>query len=54
MNDVALKRRIAALMIAAFLSVMGATLAAVTGADSADARAKQCTDAGCIGIHGGG
>jgi hypothetical protein len=42
MNDVALKRRIAALMVAAFLSVMGATLAAVTVAGSADARPPQC------------
>jgi hypothetical protein len=54
MNEVALKRRIAALMVAAFLSVMGATLAAVTVADSGEAQPKQCVDsAGCIGIHGG-
>jgi hypothetical protein len=42
MNDVALKRRIAALMVAAFLSVMGATLAAVTDAGSAEAQRPQC------------
>jgi hypothetical protein len=37
MTDVTLRRRIAALVGMAFLSVMGATVAAATGADSADA-----------------
>jgi hypothetical protein len=37
MSDVTLRRRIAALVGMAFLSVMGATVAAATGADSADA-----------------
>jgi hypothetical protein len=37
MIDVTLRRRIAVLMVMAFLSVMGATVAAATVADSADA-----------------
>jgi hypothetical protein len=37
MSNLTLKRRIAALVVMAFLSVMGATLAAATAADSADA-----------------
>jgi hypothetical protein len=36
MSDVTLKRRIAALVVMAFLSAMGATVAAATVADSAD------------------
>ena len=41
MSDVTLRRRIAALVVMAFLSLMGATLAAATAADSADAKASQ-------------
>ncbi len=46
MSDVTLWRRIAALVVMAFLSVMGATAAAATVADSADARAcdKTCEE----------
>jgi hypothetical protein len=40
MSDVALRRRIAALVVMAFLSLMGATAAAATAADSADAKAS--------------
>jgi hypothetical protein len=36
MSNVALRRRIAALVVMAFLSMMGATVAAATVADSAD------------------
>jgi hypothetical protein len=38
MRDVTLRRRIATLVVMAFLSVMGATVAAATVADSADAK----------------
>ena len=37
MSDLALRRRIAAQVVMAFLAVMGATVAAATLADSADA-----------------
>jgi hypothetical protein len=37
MSDLTLRRRIAALMVMAFLSVMGATLASATVADAAHA-----------------
>jgi hypothetical protein len=37
MSDVTLRRRIAALVVMAFLSVMGTSVAAATFADSADA-----------------
>ena len=38
MSDLTLRRRIAALVVMAFVSMMGATLAAATVADSADAQ----------------
>jgi hypothetical protein len=37
MSDLTLRRRIAALVVMAFVSVMGATVTAATVADSADA-----------------
>jgi hypothetical protein len=38
MSDVTLRRRIATLVLMAFLSLMGATVAAATAADHADAQ----------------
>jgi hypothetical protein len=40
MHDVAMRRRIAALMVMAFVSVMGATVAATTVADHAQASGR--------------
>lgn len=40
MSDLPLRRRVAALVLMAFLSVMGATVAATTVADSAEATGK--------------
>jgi hypothetical protein len=42
MSEVAFRRRIAALVVMAFVSVMGATVAASTAADSAEARYANC------------
>jgi hypothetical protein len=42
MSDLTLRRRIAALIVMAFLSVMGTTVAAATVADSAEAQISYC------------
>jgi hypothetical protein len=53
MSDLALRRRIAALMVMAFLSVMGATVTAATVADSADAlRNEYPQEGGVRGYYG--
>ena len=49
MSDVALRRRIAALVVMGFLSVMGATVAAATVADSVQARPASLDGGGFVG-----
>ena len=42
MRDLTLRKRIATLVLMAFLSVMGTTVAAATVADSAEAQISYC------------
>jgi len=49
MSDVILRKRIAALVVMGFLSVMGATVAAATLADSAQARPASLDGGGFVG-----